>query len=66
VETGGRRRHIAYAWEYKWRGELASWTLCRVGRHRAVKVWRGHIGVPGTTTFVACANCATWLREESV
>lgn len=54
-ETGGRRRHIEYAWDLIWRPRLKSWTVCRIGRHHRVKGWAGRGA--DAKMFIACANC---------
>lgn len=58
IETGGRRRHLEYAWDLIWRPRLLSWTACRVGRHHPAKAWARDAG-----SFVACVNCAKRLSR---
>lgn len=62
TQTGGRRRHIAYAWDFLWKPQLFAWTLCRIGRHKPVKGWRGRRS--DASIFIACANCAKMLNPN--
>jgi hypothetical protein len=53
---GGIRNHLAMAWEYKWRREVAVQTLCRIGRHHECNAWQRSRG-----EFRSCWNCLKTL-----
>jgi hypothetical protein len=51
---GGRRRHLAYRWEFQWREHLGGWFLCPFGRHHWGKWWtRG----PDAASGMHCTRC---------
>lgn len=49
---GGRRRHLAYRWEFQVRDQVLRWVLCPFRRHRWVTWWRGQ-----QEDGVTCARC---------
>jgi hypothetical protein len=58
---GGWRWHLRIAWEFKWRGQLRTHTLCKLGRHGAYV--SGYSRAPGTQRGVwlehwpVCPHC---------
>lgn len=47
---GGRRRHLEYSWDFKWRGQVYARTVCRLGLHE----WREWYDNSGSDEAVAC------------
>jgi hypothetical protein len=56
---GGRRRHLAYRWDFQWRDRLRGQTLCRAGRHAPVQWWS-----KGGKAGVTCRGCYKDLEED--
>lgn len=66
---GGRRRHINYLWDFKYRDRLRELTLCKIGRHIYVDwfltVGPGELGGPpvGRSCLACWDDDPTFQRE---
>lgn len=49
---GGRRRHLAYRWDFQWRDRARQYTWCLLGRHDH-EVWWFRDG----RAIVVCPSC---------
>lgn len=58
---GGWRQHLHLAWEYRWKQEICSWTLCKIGKHKPSKWTRPSTGETG----IGCWNCAKEVIDMS-
>lgn len=56
---GGRRRHLAYLWKYRWKDRIRAQTTCRLGRHDPVSWYDRN----GNLDRRACRYC--WKKESS-
>lgn len=54
---GGTRNHLKMTWSYRRRPMLASWTLCRIGRHRIITARRRDSVADEWVSFQTCNNC---------
>ena len=61
---GGRRRHLSYLWEFRWREQLEVWLRHTSGRH----TWFGMVRVSGDEPVyrVACRGCNATPDPASV
>jgi hypothetical protein len=53
---GGRRRHLAYRWEFQWRDQLVVWFKHVLGLHTWFGMARLNDGIP--QYFVRCRGCS--------
>jgi len=53
---GGIRRHIEYAWLFRWEPALARVLLCSIGLHRWCEGWKHREGEEDTP-FTICDWC---------
>jgi hypothetical protein len=70
---GGRRRHLAYRWDFQWSHALRAKTLCRVGRHNPTQWWQSaswdpetktRTELPESLTWTGCRDCYKRLSEK--
>jgi hypothetical protein len=54
---GSWRNHLKMAWGYRWRPQLRSWTLCRIGRHDITTAWRRRTPDDEWVSWKTCRNC---------
>lgn len=54
---GGRRRHLEFRWQFQWRDWLYAKTMCRLGQHEIVRMWRRPAGADEMQVFRACRTC---------
>lgn len=55
---GGRKTHLSYSWQFKWKEEVWRWTWCLIGRHDWVTVHRG----PGDKRYHAMSVPQQWTQ----